>query len=210
MISVPVLESRFPGRLVGEQDGWLVHQRAGDGDALALAAGKFVRLVMHAVGQADAGQRLVRELAAFLGGNAGINQGQFHVAQRVGARQQIEGLKNEADFPVADFGELVVVHFADVAAVEFVGAAGWRVEAAEQIHQRGFAGAGRPHDGDVFAALDFQRHFAQRVDGLGAHLVAPRNFLEADQAHDLGFSVSATAAPFTIFLPSSRSWLMAW
>ena len=40
-------------RLVREQDGRLVHQRAGDGDALALAAGKFVGLVMNAVGQAD-------------------------------------------------------------------------------------------------------------------------------------------------------------
>ena len=128
-------------------------------------------------------QRLQRDLAAFLGGHAGVNQRQLDVVQRVGARQQVEGLEDEADFAVADFGELVVVHLADAGAVQFVAAGRRRVEAADQVHQRGFAGAGRPHDGDVFAALDFQRHVAQGVDGFRAHLVAPRNFLEADQAH---------------------------
>src|ERR1035437_3993876 len=54
-------------RLVREQDGRFVHKRTRDGDALTLSAGKFVRLVMHTVGQADAGQRFKRELAAFLG-----------------------------------------------------------------------------------------------------------------------------------------------
>ena len=103
--------------------------------------------------------------------------------QRIRARQQIEGLEDEADFAVADFRELVVVHFADADAVQFVMAGGGRVEAADQVHQRGFAGAGRPHDGDVFAALDFQRHVAQGVDGFRAHLVAARNVLKADQAH---------------------------
>ena len=80
-----------------------------------------------------------------------------------------------------------------------------------QVHQRGFAGAGRPHDGDVFAALDFQRNVAQRVDGFRAHLVAPRNFLEADEAHE-SFGLSRCPSPpepFMIFLPSSRSRLMA-
>ena len=43
-----------------------VDQRAGDGDALALAAGKFVRLVMHAVRQTDAGQRFHCNLPAFV------------------------------------------------------------------------------------------------------------------------------------------------
>jgi hypothetical protein len=62
-------------------------------------------------------------------------------------------------------------------------AGGRRVEAADQIHERGFAGAGRSHDGDVFAALDVERHVAQGVDGFPAHLVAPRDLLEMNQAH---------------------------
>jgi hypothetical protein len=105
--------------------------------------------------------RPARFAAALRRRNAGINQGQFDIAQRIGARQQIESLKNKTDFAVADFGQLIVVHLADLAAVEFVSAGGRRVQAAEQVHQGGFAGAGRPHDGDVFAALDFQRDAAQ-------------------------------------------------
>ena len=172
------------GRFVRQQDGRLVHQRAGDGHALALAAGKFVGLVMNAVGQADVAQRLQRHLPALVGRHAGINQRQLHVAQRVGARQQVEGLEDEADFPVADFGQLVVVHLADLDAVQFVVPAGGRVEAADQVHQRGFARAGRPHDGHVFAALDLQRDFAQRVDGLRRPSGSGAKFCGAGSRHD--------------------------
>ena len=44
------------GRFVRQNDRRIVHQRAGDGDALALAAGKLVGLVMNAIAQADVGQ----------------------------------------------------------------------------------------------------------------------------------------------------------
>ena len=43
------------GGLVGEQQRRIVGQRAGDGDALLLAAGELRRIVMAAVGQADLG-----------------------------------------------------------------------------------------------------------------------------------------------------------
>ena len=39
------------GGLVGEQDRRMIHQRARDGHALALAAGKLVGLVHHALGE---------------------------------------------------------------------------------------------------------------------------------------------------------------
>ena len=58
------------GRFVGQQDGGFVHQRPRHGDALALAAGKFVGFVMHAVGQADLRQGFQRGLPAFVGGHA--------------------------------------------------------------------------------------------------------------------------------------------
>ena len=40
------------GRLVGEDDGGPADQRAGDRDALLLAAGQFARTVIETVGQA--------------------------------------------------------------------------------------------------------------------------------------------------------------
>ena len=42
------------GRLVGEEDGRIGDQRAGDGHALLLAAGELRRLVVLAAGEADA------------------------------------------------------------------------------------------------------------------------------------------------------------
>ena len=41
------------GRFVGEDDGRTRRQRAGDGDALALTAGEFVRPVVGAVGETN-------------------------------------------------------------------------------------------------------------------------------------------------------------
>src|SRR5438045_3328098 len=46
------------GGLVREQDGGTHDQRAGDGHALALAAGELARLVVHAVAQVHHLQRL--------------------------------------------------------------------------------------------------------------------------------------------------------
>jgi hypothetical protein len=113
------------GGLVGEDDGGVVDQGAGDGDALALAAGELVGLVVHARFEADVGERLLGALDALGGGRAVVDERQLDVVQRGGAGQQVEGLEDEADFLVADAGELVVVQLADQLAVEPV-AALWR------------------------------------------------------------------------------------
>ena len=48
------------GRLVGDQDGRIGRERAGQRDALLLAAGKLRRIVMQPFGQSDLGQFLAR------------------------------------------------------------------------------------------------------------------------------------------------------
>src|SRR5262245_28462209 len=138
---------------------------------------------MHAVRQTDVRQRVQGDLFPILCVHAGINQRQLDIAQRVGARQQVEGLKHETDFLVPNLGQLVVIHFTDVDSVQVVAARGGRVQAAQQIHQGRFARAGRPHDGDVFAALNLQRHLTQRVNSFRSHLVKARNFLQTNEAH---------------------------
>ena len=57
----------------------------------------------------------------------------------------------------------------DVLAVEEVAAGGGAVQAAEQVHEGGLAGAGRAHHRHELPGLDAERDSAQRVDGLGAH-----------------------------------------
>ena len=53
------------GRLVGEEDRGVVDERAGDGDALLLAAGELVGIMVGAVRQADDFEAVQRPLAHF-------------------------------------------------------------------------------------------------------------------------------------------------
>ena len=55
------------GGLVGENDGGRIHQRPGDGHALALSAGEFIRLVVHAVAEIDAFQGFLGAFQTFFG-----------------------------------------------------------------------------------------------------------------------------------------------
>jgi len=90
--------------------------------------------VVHAVGEFDTGQRLLRFFEPLFGGSAVVDERQFDVVQRSGARKQVEGLEDEADFLVANIGELVVIEFADQPAGQPILPGGRRVEASNQIH----------------------------------------------------------------------------
>ncbi len=85
------------------------------------------------------------------GGGAVVDEGELDVVEAGGAGEEVEGLEDEADLLVADAGELVVVELGDVVAVEPVFTLGRGVEAADEVHQGGLAGAGGAHDGDVLA-----------------------------------------------------------
>src|SRR3974390_35629 len=125
---------KVPGWLVRKNDRGVIHQSAGDSDALALAAGEFVGLVMHPGRQVDALQSKLGLFDTLFRGSAVVDQRQLNVVQRGSARQKIEGLKNETDFLVADVGELVVVQFADQATGQPVAAGGRGIQAADQVH----------------------------------------------------------------------------
>ena len=142
------------GGLVGQQDRGLHDQGAGDGHALALAAGELVGPVGHAGAQVHHLQGALGHPQPLLLGHPGVDEGQLDVVQGGGPGQQVEGLEDEADLAVADRGQLVVVHLRDHLAPQHVGAAAGRVQAAHDVHEGRLAGAGRPHDRDVLALLD--------------------------------------------------------
>ena len=122
-------------------------------------------------------------LDALFSGDAGVDQREFDVVQRGGPRQEVEGLEDEADFLIANAGQFVVVEFTDQLSVQPVLAFARSVEAADQIHQRRFARAGRSHDGDVFVALDAQVHSPQGLDLLlRSHVVGLPQIFRADHA----------------------------
>ena len=172
------------GGFVGQQDRRLVDQRACDGHALLLAAGQFVRAVARAFGQADRGQCLPCALGALARRHLRVTQRHGHVLQRGHARQQVEALEHEADLLAAQDRQLFGVQRGHVDAVAQVAAVGGRVQAADQVHQRGLARAGRPHDGDEVAAIHAHVHAFQRDDfRLGARGIDLAQRVRLDDRH---------------------------
>ena len=189
------------GRLVGQQDARLGDERARHRDALPLAAGHLARPVIHALAEPTRSSACLRALDALLALQARVDQRQLDVVQRVRARQQIEGLKHEADFLVAHARELAIVHLRDELAVQPILAVVRRVEAADHVHQRRFAGARRPHDRHVLAALDREIDAAQRIDRLLAHSVVALQVVRFDGRHP--------SARCRVRLPSRRDYRIA-
>jgi hypothetical protein len=140
-----------------------VHERARHGDALLLAAGELARAVGQAVGEADAVDQLVEPLLVDLA--AGERERQQDVLLGGEDRHEVEGLEDEAEPIAAQPGERLVAEPADLLAVDGHGAARRRVEAREQVHQRGLAGARRAHDGGVLAGRELQGHAPERLHG---------------------------------------------
>ena len=156
MISTPVFESRLPvGSSASRIDGLFTSARAmatrwrwPPDSSLGLWLIRSSSSTLSSASRA-------RSWRSF-DGHARVDQRQLDVVQRRRARQQVEGLEDEPDLLVPDPGQLVVVHLADLLAVQQVAALARRVEAADQVHQRGLARPRRPHDGHVLAALDAQ------------------------------------------------------
>src|ERR1700733_6354654 len=85
------------------------------------------------------------------------------ILDHAGTRQQIEGLKHEADAPPPDAGQCGLIQLRNVDALQQVLPAARPVEAAENVHQRRFAGSRGAHDGNELAAVDRQRDAPQCV-----------------------------------------------
>jgi hypothetical protein len=87
-------------------------------------------------------------------------------------------LEDEPDLAIANRGQLVAVHLRDILAVEFVASGARRIEAAEHVHQSGFAAAARPHNGEVFVTPNLDGHSAQGMDDFLTHHVLLRDVLD--------------------------------
>lgn len=129
------------GGLVGQDDRRVAHQRPRDGNALLLAAGELIGLVPDLVAQAHLLQHGAGAAVALGAGDARIHQRHLHVFQQVQPGQQIVLLEDKAQHLIPDGGQLVAVHPAHVPAVEAVGAVGGHIQAADDVHAGGFAGA---------------------------------------------------------------------
>jgi len=169
------------GRLVGQHDAGPVDQRARDRHPLALSARQLVGPVLDAIREPDQRQRLARAAPALLVLDPGVDQRQLDVVERVGARQQVEGLEHEADLVVAHPRQLVVSLLGDLLVLEPVRAAGRGIEAADDVHERRFARARGAHDGHVFVGVDLEVDAVQGMDLLRSHLIDAVEVANPDQ-----------------------------
>jgi hypothetical protein len=198
------------GGLVGEHDGRVQDEGAGEGDALLLAAGELDGVMIHAVTEADAGEELAGAREAIAGGVEFVRE--EDVFERGERGDELIGLEDEADGLAADLGELVLGEIADCGPVEMDVAGGGRVKAGEEAQERGLAAAGRAHDGDELAPGDGEVEALEDV--YGARAVANRLAQSVDDDHWLrcacvfthGFKLSLAPADKPHELPTLIRW----
>ena len=110
--------------------------------------------MLHTVEHANAFEGVLHAFFSFGGGQAPVGEGEFDVFVDGEIADEVEGLKDEADFAVADAGAFGQIERLHGRAVELIGSAGGGVEQAEDGEQRRFAAAGGAGDGDVLAFVD--------------------------------------------------------
>ena len=88
---------------------------------------------------------------------------EHHVFERGEIGNEMELLKDEADFFGAEARKAGFIEARDVGAVDDGYARRRRIEPAENIDQRRLAGARRAHDGDPFAFFDVERNAVERA-----------------------------------------------
>src|SRR3984957_7194347 len=156
-----ILRARLAGRLVRQDNAGVVDQRAGDTYTLLLAAGKLRRQMMSALRKPYAGEG---GLGFFFVGHAVKVLRQHDVFNRGEKRNEMELLKDEADFVRAHPRQFRRRNRRDILTVKPNFSGRGTVQAANQIHQGGLARARRPHDGKPFTLGDVQRDVTQRVN----------------------------------------------
>ena len=145
----PVSASRLPVGSSAISRAGCGRQRAGNRDALLLAAGKLAGIMAQPLAEADRLQLARGDLESIA--VAGEFQRHGDVFQRRHVGDQVEGLEDDADIAAAKIGERSslrlwsgVSRMSDLAAVE-------PFEAGQHHQQCRLAGTGRADDADGFA-----------------------------------------------------------
>ena len=136
-------------------------QRAGNGDALLLAAGKLVRIGVDLVQQADLDKQVMRPRPSFFFREAAyLDRGKDDVFLHRHVRKQVEALKHHANFRTQCVDICMVVMHRD--AVNQHAPAGGFFQAVQAAQESTFARAGRADDADnfgiVYRTVDAAQH----------------------------------------------------
>ena len=152
------------GRLVEQHDLRLHAQRAGDRDALLLAAGELARIFLRLLGDLHPAQVAHRQLLGLrLRHLAHPDRRQRAVLQDGQMREQVEALEHHADLAADGVERAQVV--GQLGAVDDDAAFLMRLQPVDAADHGGLAGAGRAADHHALLLPDRQRDVAQHVHG---------------------------------------------
>ena len=151
---LPGLRVELAGRLVGEQEPRPVRERPGDRHPLLLAARELVRAVLRPLAEADELEELGHAGVALSGIRPDEAERHLDVLGRGQDRDQAERLEHERDRVAAHARGRVLGQARDLRPVDHDGARRRLVEAAEEVEQRGLAGARPAADREQLAAGD--------------------------------------------------------
>ena len=151
------------GGLVRQQDLRVVDKRPCDRHALHLSARELRRLFVDMLAQADLFERFLGTCGAVACADAADGQRQLHVFENGLVRDQVVALEHKADRMVAVAVPVAVAVFFGRDAVDDQIACVVAVESADDIQQRGLAGAALPQDGDKFVVAQAERNALERL-----------------------------------------------
>lgn len=142
------------GGLVGEDERWASGEGAGDADALLFAAGKLGGIMSEAVGEADGGE-LGRGARGVTGDGCEFER-DGDIFERGHGGDEVKGLQDDADAAAARPGKAVFIERRKVSVGDEHAATIGALEASEDGHERGLAGARWTEDGEAFPGGDLQ------------------------------------------------------
>ena len=140
-----ILGVEVAGGLVGEDELGVGHHGTGDGHALLLSARELLREVLGPMGDGHPLHHGGDPLLALRRADVQVAQRQFDVLIDVQFVDEVEALEHEADVALAELGALLLLQAANLLSEQLIGALGGIIQEAEDVEQRGFAAARRPH-----------------------------------------------------------------
>ena len=172
------------GGFVRQHDVRVVHQGAGDGHPLHLAAGHLGGLFHELVPQPYLLQGSDGPLPPLRLSHAGEGQGQLHVSQHRLVGDELIGLENKTDGMVAVGVPVPVVEVFGGTAVDGEVAGGVAVQPADNVQQCGLAAAALAQYGHEFASPEAEAHALQGVD---LRIPQPIVFYDISECEHLAF-----------------------
>ena len=144
-------------RLVEEVEARAPHERAAQGDALALAAGKLARAFAEMRGKAQRLRGLAHALLGLRGRSAPGHEPERHVLAHGHVRIEREPLEHHRDVP------LLGLEARDVAPVHVDVSAGRRLQPGDEAEERGFSASRRPEHRQELAVLKLEIDSVERA-----------------------------------------------